>query len=62
LGEFLEVEEKAVTLAASLQADEAELKAYLEGNPPVNEINPMTTPSAHYTFRFVLQPDGSRRF
>lgn len=39
-----------------------EILSYYRGNPPVAQINPMTTPSAHYTFRYILQPDGSKRF
>jgi hypothetical protein len=36
-----------------------EILSYYKGNPPADQINPMTTPSAHYTFRFVLRPDGT---
>ncbi|GMQ25909.1 HmuY family protein [Algoriphagus sp. oki45] len=39
-----------------------EILSYYKGNPPVAEINPMTTPSAHYTFRYVLQANGSMNF
>jgi hypothetical protein len=39
-----------------------EIISYYKGNPPVEQINPMTTPSAHYTFRYILQPNGSIRF
>ncbi|MBC6367714.1 HmuY family protein [Algoriphagus sp. AK58] len=39
-----------------------EILSYYQGNPPVAQINPMTTPSAHYTFRYVLQPNGSQKF
>jgi hypothetical protein len=39
-----------------------EILSYYKGNPPVEQINPMTTPSAHYTFQFVLQPNGTTRF
>jgi hypothetical protein len=39
-----------------------EILSYYKGNPPVAQINPMTTPSAHYTFRYVLQPNGSQKF
>lgn len=39
-----------------------EILSYYKGNPPVAEINPMTTPSAHYTFRYVLQPNGTLIF
>lgn len=39
-----------------------EILSYYKGNPPVAEINPMTTPSAHYTFRYVLQPNGTTNF
>lgn len=36
-----------------------EILSYYKGNPPADQINPMTTPSAHYTFRYVLRPDGT---
>jgi hypothetical protein len=39
-----------------------EILSYYQGNPPVAQINPMTTPSAHYTFRYILQPNGSQKF
>ena len=39
-----------------------EIMSYYKGNPPVAQINPMTTPSAHYTFRYILQPNGSQKF
>ena len=39
-----------------------EILSYYKGNPPVAEINPMTTPSAHYTFRYILQPNGTQKF
>ena len=39
-----------------------EILSYYRGNPPVAQINPMTTPSAHYTFRYILQPNGSQKF
>jgi len=39
-----------------------EILSYYKGNPPVAEIDPLTTPSAHYTFRFALQPNGSTEF
>jgi hypothetical protein len=39
-----------------------EILSYYLGNPPVAQINPMTTPSAHYTFRYILQPNGSQKF
>ena len=39
-----------------------EILSYYQGNPPVAQINPMTTPSAYYTFRYVLQPNGSQKF
>ncbi|OYX13525.1 MAG: hypothetical protein B7Z16_15555 [Algoriphagus sp. 32-45-6] len=39
-----------------------EILSYYKGNPPADQINPMTTPSAHYTFQFVLQPNGTTRF
>lgn len=39
-----------------------EILSYYKGNPPADQINPMTTPSAHYTFRYVLRPDGTTSF
>lgn len=39
-----------------------EILSYYKGNPPVAEIDPMQTPSAHYTFRYILQPNGSTTF
>jgi hypothetical protein len=39
-----------------------EILSYYQGNPPVAQINPMTTPSAHYTFRYILQPNGTKKF
>jgi hypothetical protein len=39
-----------------------EILSYYRGNPPVAQINPMTTPSAHFTFRYILQPNGSQKF
>ena len=38
-----------------------EIFSYYQGNPPMEEVTRMT-PSAYYTFQFMLQPDGSRRF
>lgn len=39
-----------------------EILSYYKGNPPVAEIDPFSTPSAFYTFRFVLQPNGTQEF
>lgn len=39
-----------------------EILSYYKGNPPVEQIDPRTTPSGHYTFRYILQPNGSTRF
>lgn len=39
-----------------------EILSYCKGNPPADQINPMTTPSAHFTFQFVLQPNGTTKF
>ncbi|GAB2627200.1 HmuY family protein [Belliella aquatica] len=39
-----------------------EILSYYKGNPPVEEINPRTTPSGYYTFRFVLQTNGTSKF
>ncbi len=38
-----------------------EILSYYKDNPPMNEVD-LTTPSAYYTFQYVLQPDGSRSF
>ena len=39
-----------------------EILSYYKGNPLVEEIDPRTTPSGHYTFRYILQPNGSTGF
>jgi hypothetical protein len=39
-----------------------EILSYYKGNPPVASIDPFTTPSAHYTLRYILQPDGTQKF
>jgi hypothetical protein len=39
-----------------------EILSYYKGNPPVEQIDPRTTPSGHYTFRYILQPNGSTKF
>jgi hypothetical protein len=39
-----------------------EILSYYKGNPPAASIDPFTTPSAHYTFRYILQPDGTQKF
>jgi hypothetical protein len=38
-----------------------EILSYYKDNPPMNEVS-LTTPSAYYTFQYVLQPNGSRTF
>ena len=38
-----------------------EVLSYYKDSPPMNEVD-LTTPSAYYTFQYVLQPDGSRQF
>jgi len=38
-----------------------EILSYYKDNPPMSEVN-LTTPSAYYTFQYVLQPNGSREF
>jgi len=39
-----------------------EILSYYKGNPPVDQIDPRSTPSGHYTFRYVLRPDGTSDF
>lgn len=39
-----------------------EILGYYKGNPPAAVLNPRTTPSGYYTFRYILQPNGTRRF
>lgn len=39
-----------------------EILSYYKGNPPVEQIDPRTTPSGHYTFRYILQPNGTTKF
>src|SRR5690606_26595413 len=34
-----------------------EVLSYYQDNPPLNEVD-LTTPSAYYTFQYVLQPNG----
>lgn len=38
-----------------------EILSYYRDNPPLNEVD-LTTPSAYYTFQYVLQPNGSKEF
>ena len=38
-----------------------EILSYYQDNPPLNEVD-LTTPSAYYTFQYVLQPNGSKQF
>lgn len=39
-----------------------EILSYYKDNPPIAEVNVMTNPSGFYTFRYILQPDGSSSF
>ena len=39
-----------------------EILSYYQNNPPLAEVSGTTTPSPYYTFRYVLQPDGTRSF
>jgi hypothetical protein len=39
-----------------------EILSYYKGNPPVEQIDPRNTPSGHYTFRYILQPNGTTKF
>lgn len=39
-----------------------EIFSYYKDNPPIANVNVMTNPSGFYTFRYVLQPDGSGSF
>ncbi|WP_228691469.1 HmuY family protein [Lunatimonas sp.] len=39
-----------------------EILSYYENNPPLSEVNGLSTPSPYYTFRYVLQPNGSTFF
>lgn len=39
-----------------------EILSYYRDAPPMEQVNAFTTPSAYYTFRYVLQPNGTRRF
>jgi len=39
-----------------------EILSYYQNNPPLAEVSSATTPGAFYTFRYVLQPDGSKNF
>ncbi|AFL83418.1 hypothetical protein Belba_0766 [Belliella baltica DSM 15883] len=39
-----------------------EILSYYKGNPPAAEIDPRITPSGYYTFRYVLQANGTSKF
>ncbi|KEO72142.1 HmuY family protein [Anditalea andensis] len=39
-----------------------EILSYYKDNPPISEVNAMTTPGSYYTFQYILQPDGSKSF
>ncbi|NHE58713.1 HmuY family protein [Cyclobacterium plantarum] len=39
-----------------------EILSYYQDNPPLAEVDPMRSPSPYYTFRFLLQPNGSMKF
>ncbi|MFD2033907.1 HmuY family protein [Belliella marina] len=39
-----------------------EILSYYKDNPALEDVNPMVTPGSFYTFRFVLQPNGSMKF
>ncbi|EON77436.1 hypothetical protein ADIS_2087 [Lunatimonas lonarensis] len=39
-----------------------EILSYYRDNPPLAEVNGLTTPSPYYSFRYVLQPNGSKTF
>lgn len=39
-----------------------EILSYYKDNPPMSEVDAFTTPTAYYTFRFVLQTNGSVEF
>jgi hypothetical protein len=39
-----------------------EILSYYQDNPPMAEVSGTTTPSPYYTFRYVLQPNGTTDF
>ncbi|WP_209330151.1 HmuY family protein [Lunatimonas salinarum] len=39
-----------------------EILSYYENNPPLAEVIGLSTPSPYYTFRYILQPNGSKNF
>ena len=39
-----------------------EILSYYENNPPMSEVSGLATPSPFYTFRYVLQPNGTKDF
>ncbi|MEX0881919.1 MAG: HmuY family protein [Cyclobacteriaceae bacterium] len=53
-----------VVLIKTIEGNYAKLEilSYYQDNPPLGEVDPMSTPSPYYTFRFLLQPNGSMNF
>lgn len=39
-----------------------EILSYYQNNPPLADVSGFSTPSAYYTFRYILQPNGSKEF
>lgn len=39
-----------------------EILSYYQDNPPLSEVDPMTTPSPYFTFRYLIQPNGTINF
>lgn len=39
-----------------------EILSYYQDNPPLAEVDPMTTPSPYFTFRYLIQPNGTITF
>ena len=39
-----------------------EVLSYYQDNPPLAEVDPMSSPGSYYTFRYTLQPNGSTNF
>ncbi|WP_162339509.1 HmuY family protein [Cyclobacterium salsum] len=39
-----------------------EILSYYQDNPPLAEVDPRTTPSPYFTFRYLIQPNGTITF
>lgn len=39
-----------------------EILSYYQNNPPLAEVNGLSTPSPFYSFRYIIQTDGTKNF